>query len=80
MGPRSESNEDYCFTTGIDSEPGLVIDVVVQVPDARRHFQCSFSVDRQDAQVFGPVLNEYPPQSQLFGNRGIDNQFRGASF
>ena len=43
------------------------------VANARRHFQRSFPEYRYDAQVFRPVLNEYPTEVQLFGYRGIDS-------
>src|SRR5271169_872581 len=72
-----EPHKDHRLSACIDCRPGLVIQVVVQVANARRHFQRSLAEHWQNAQVFRPVLNEYPTQGQLFGNRGIDNQFRG---
>ena len=71
-----QSHEDHRLSACIDCRPGLAIHVVVQVANARRHFQRGFAEYWYDAQVFRSVLNEYPTQGQLFGDRGIDNQLR----
>src|SRR5271165_643429 len=73
-----QSHEDHRFSAGIDRGPGLVIHVIVQMAHAWRHFQRSFAEHRYNAQVFRAVLNEYTAQGKLFGDRWIDNQFRGS--
>jgi hypothetical protein len=72
-----QSYENDRFSADIDCRPSLVIQVVVQVANAWRHFQRRLTEYRYNAQILRSVLNEYPTQGQLFGNRGIDNQFRG---
>src|SRR5208282_6380009 len=64
---RRQSYEDHGFAAGIDNGPGLVIDVIVQVSNAWRYVQRSFAEHRENAKVFGSILDEYASQSQLFG-------------
>src|SRR5258706_8816972 len=70
---RGQSDEDHRFAAGIDSGPGLVIHFIVQGANAWRDSEGSVTKHRQNAQVFGPVLNEYASQGQLFGSWWIDD-------
>lgn len=73
--PRRQSHEDYRFAAGIDRWPGLIVDVIVQMSDARRHLQSGFAKYRKDAQIFSSVLDKHASQSQAFGNRWIHDEF-----
>src|SRR5207249_8725744 len=65
---RLQSDEDHRFAARVDGRPRLAIHVVVKVSEAWRYRQGSVAVNRQDAQVFGPVLKEDAPQGQLLRN------------
>src|SRR5258706_6743222 len=69
-----QSDEDDRFTARVDGRPRLVIHVVMQVPKTWRYRKGRVPKHRQDAQVFGPVLDEDAPQGQLLGNAWIDDQ------
>ena len=71
-----QSDEDHRFAARVDGRPRLVIHVVVQVSKTWRYRKGGVPKHRQDAQVFGPVLNEDAPLGQLLGNRWIDDQLR----
>src|SRR6478672_419035 len=71
-----QSDEDDRFTARVDGRPRLVIDVVMQVSKTWRYGQGRVTEHRQDAQIFGPVLNEDAALDELLGNRWIDDQLR----
>ena len=71
-GPGVRLLDDQWLAARIHPMPGSVIHCEVEMSDPRRHIERPGPEHRQDAQIFGPILNDDQPAGERIRSKGVN--------